>query len=101
MIGRNANNKNCTLTYSIADIDQISHALDIPWKPSKNIPFPFLPTFIGITWDLKQHMVALVKPKRKKYLNALQDWSAKCMHTLHKVQKLLRKLTHAVHDFLE
>jgi len=66
MIGRNANNEGCTFTYSITDIHQISYTLGIPWEPFKDMPFLSLPTFIGITWNLEQHMVALMEPKRKK-----------------------------------
>jgi hypothetical protein len=85
----------------MADINSIPSSFGIPWEPSKDIPFSMAPTFIGFTWDLDQHTVVLAEVKQEKYLEALQDWASKRAHTLHEVQKLLGKLTHASQIFPE
>ena len=95
---RNEDISNHSFTYNLTDVDSIS---DIPWEPSKDMPFSATPTFIGFTWDLDQRTVSLAESKRHKYLMALQDWAAKRTHTLHEVQKLLGKLTHASQIFPE
>ena len=87
--------------YDLADINTISNVLEIPWKPSKDVPFSSAPTFIGFTWDLERCTVSLAETKRHKYILALQDWSSRRTHTLHEAQKLLGKLTHTAQIFLE
>ena len=92
---------NHPFTYNLTDVGNISDVLGISWEPSKDVPFSVTPTFIGFTWDLDQHTVSLTESKWHKYLMALQDWAAKRTHTLHEVQKLLSKLTHASQIFPE
>jgi hypothetical protein len=86
---------NQSFCYDISDIDRISQELGIPWEASKDIPFCDRPTFIGLTWDLKERTVSLAEPKREKYVSAIRDWITCCTHTLKKVQKLHGKLIHA------
>ena len=64
-------------SYCIADIDQISCNLGIPWETSKDQPFANLTIYIGFTWDLKKRMVALSEAKVEKYLKAINDWLAR------------------------
>ena len=87
--------------YNLTDVDNISNVLGIPWEPSKDIPFSSTPTFIGFTWDIEQQTVSLAEAKQHKYVAALQAWSEKRAHSLHEVQKLLGKLTHATQIFPE
>ena len=79
----------------MGDIDNISYILGILWEPSKDTLFSTTPTFISFTWDLEHHEVALTEAKQHKCTSALHDWLAKRTYSLHEVQKLLSKLTHA------
>ena len=81
-------------SYCIADIDQISCDLGIPWETSKDQPFADSTIYIGFTWDLKKRTVALSEAKVEKYLKAINDWLARPKHTLKHMQELYGKLLH-------
>lgn len=80
--------------YNINNVDHISTDLGIPWESSKDVPFSDQSTFIRFTWNLTHHTVSLAKLKCLKYIDSIIDWNLHCTYTLHKVQKLHRKLIH-------
>ena len=82
--------------YADNDIDRISQHLRIQWEHSKTIPFgPEVP-YLGFRWDLHGRAVHLCEEKKAKYLTAITEWEQRRKHNLLKVQKLYRKLLHAV-----
>ena len=70
-------------------------ALGIPWEKSKDLPFAFSTTYIGLQWDLTSLSVSLSHEKRLKYTLSIQEWFLHPTHTLNNVQKLYGKLLHA------
>ncbi|GLB39889.1 putative tyrosine recombinase [Lyophyllum shimeji] len=82
-------------TYCIADIDEISEELGIPWEVSKDIPFTSTPLYIGLVWDLEARTVTLPETKKAKYIKAIEEWRTSPTHTLQEAQKLYGKLLHA------
>lgn len=84
-------------SYCMADIDEFSSILGIPWEPSKDKPFSNSPPFTGFIWNIADRTVDLPTDKRDKYIRAISDWQSKRTHTLQEVQKLYGKLLHAAH----
>jgi hypothetical protein len=82
-------------TYAMADIDQLSDELGIPWEITKDIPFSTEAPFIGFLWNLETYTVAIPESKKTKYLNAIFLWEKERTHNLEEVQKLYGKLLHA------
>jgi hypothetical protein len=82
-------------TYAMADIDQLSDELGIPWEITKDIPFSSEAPFIGFLWNLETYTVAIPDSKKTKYLNEIFLWEKKRTHDLKEVQKLYGKLLHA------
>ncbi len=81
--------------YCMADIDEISDELGIPWEKEKDIPFSTEVPFAGFSWDLETRTVRIPTNKREKYLDAIFSWERSTKHTLEEVQKLYGKLLHA------
>lgn len=81
-------------TYADEDIDLLSDELGIPWESSKTIPFGSVVPYLGFVWDLEARTVAIPAEKRRKYLNAIEEWGKKPTHALAEVQKLYGKLLH-------
>lgn len=81
-------------TYSMADIDDVSHELGIPWELSKDQPFSSSTMYIGFLWWLNDHTVELSPEKCQKYLIAINNWWQHPTHRLEDVQKLYGKLLH-------
>ena len=84
-----------SFTYSDADIDALSEHLGIPWEPTKTVPFGEEVPYLGFIWNLATRSVSIPEGKKTKYLNAIQEWSARRTHTLNDVEKLYGKLLHA------
>ena len=81
-------------TYTLADIDDFSDELGIPWKHSKDIPFGMEAPFIGFSWNLEKQTVSIPESKKTNYLHAIFEWESKKTHSLEEVQKLYGKLLH-------
>lgn len=81
-------------TYCMADVDNISNQLGIPWETEKDVPFQSTVPFIGLLWDLENRTVSIPGPKREKYLAAIFEWERHATHNLEEVQKLYGKLLH-------
>lgn len=82
-------------TCCMADIDHHSRPLGIIWEISKDKPFRTDPNFTGLLWDIPDLSISLSPEKTAKYLEAIDTWQARHMHTLHETQKLYGKLLHA------
>ena len=82
-------------TYSIMDIDHISHELGIPWESSKDQPFAPTTIYIGFLWDLEARTLRLSPAKVEKYTGVINDWLARPKHTLKNVQELYGRLLHS------
>ena len=82
-------------TYTLADIDDFSDELGIPWEHNKDIPFGTEAPFIGFSWNLEKQTVSIPESKKTKYLHAIFEWESKKTHSLEEVQKLYGKLLHA------
>lgn len=81
--------------YAFCDIDRASCLLAIPWEPTKDSPFGFQVTYIGLLWCLEALTVQLAEGKKEKYAKAIMDWSSSRTHVLLDVQRLHGKLLHA------
>ena len=90
------NEEDRSFTYADADIDRISSLLGIRWEPSKSVPFGTEVPYLGFCWDLRAHMVHLLKEKRVKYLAAITEWEKDRTHNLLEFQWLYRKLLHTM-----
>ena len=88
-------------TYNIADIDNVSHELSIPWEASKDQPFVSSTTYIGFVWDIAQRTVVISPAKTEKYIGAINSWLVRHRHTLKNVQELYGKLLHAAFILLQ
>ena len=84
-------------SYSLADIDEISKELGIPWELEKDIPFQTEVPFGGFLWNLAQLMVSLPDTKKAQYLQAIYIFESHRTHTLEDAQKLYGKLLHTCH----
>ena len=80
--------------YSMADVDNISARLGVPWERSKDVPFSGVAPFIGFDWNLDEKTVSLQEKKKEKYLQAVVEWRRQETHTLDDVQRLYGKLLH-------
>lgn len=80
--------------YSMADVDDISSRLGVPWERSKDVPFGKVVPFIGFDWDLERKTVSLQDAKKTKYLSAVVEWRREQTHTLQDAQRLYGKLLH-------
>ena len=79
----------------MADIDNLSDDLGIPWERTKDVKFaPSLP-YIGFLWNIEAKTVSIPEAKKTKYLVAIADWHAADTHTLEEAQRLHRRLMHA------
>jgi hypothetical protein len=83
--------------YSMADIDEASNALSIPWEKEKDVQFSTEVPFVGFLWNLSARTVSLTPAKRQKYLEALLEWQKSTLHNLEDTQRLYGKLLHACH----
>jgi len=81
--------------YCMADIDDISLELGIPWKKEKDVPFQNIFPFTGFSWNISAKMVSLSDAKKTKYLAVTEEWNSSSTHTLAETRKLYRKLLHA------
>jgi hypothetical protein len=81
-------------SYSDADIDSVSDHLGIVWESSKTVPFSVSIPYLGFTWDLDTHTVAVPERKKLKYLAAIEEWERRPAHALVEVQRLHGKLLH-------
>ena len=79
----------------MADIDEVSADLGIPWQVEKDTPFSAVFVFTGLQWDLENRTVAIPRDKAQKYRRAIEDWRTSRTHALESVQKLYGKLLHA------
>jgi len=82
-------------TYTLADIDDFSDELGIPWERDKDIPFGTEAPFICFLWSLEKQTVSIPESKKMKYLHTIFAWESKETHNLEEVQKLYGKLLHA------
>jgi hypothetical protein len=80
---------------NLADIDEVSDDLDIPWEILKDKDFASTNLYIGLMWNLMRNEVFLAEEKKIKYLKAIEIWSKNAMHILIEVQQLYGKLLHA------
>lgn len=79
---------------NLADIDEVSDDLHIPWEELKDKPFAYANSYIGFMWDLAQDNVYLPEEKKRKYLLAIDIWRRRDKHVLLDVQQLYGKLLH-------
>ena len=64
-------------------------------KISKTIPFSHEVPYLGFMWDIQTRTVAIPSEKKRKYIDAIEDWASRMTHVLDDVQKLYGKLLHA------
>jgi hypothetical protein len=83
-----------SFSYCIADIDEISENLGIPWGISKDQPFTNSTIYIGFVWDIKKRTVTLSEPKVVKYAKAINEWLIRPKYNLKHIQELYGKLLH-------
>jgi hypothetical protein len=63
-------------TYNDSDIDHLSNVLGIPWENSKTIPFSHAVPYLGFMWDIQTWTVAIPSEKKRKYIDAIEDWAS-------------------------
>jgi hypothetical protein len=81
--------------YNDTDVDHLSDALGISWENLKTIPFSHVVPYLGFTWNIQMRIVAIPEKKKKKYINAIENWTSCSTHVLKDMQKLYGKLLHA------
>lgn len=83
--------------YNSYDLDSLSQRIGLPWKSEKTTPFSHSATYLGFVWNLLDRQVSLHPSKQTKYLNAIQCWRERSVHTLLQVQSLYGKLLHTTY----
>lgn len=71
----------------IAEIDEVSGPLGVPWESSKDIPFSTAVPFTGLPRDPAEKRVAPPDLKKHKHVDAILEWRNKPTHTLEETQK--------------